>query len=258
MNTIHSSGVKLGHGEIGLTLVELMVALVLGVLLTLAALQLFSTNQRSFQLQQTSSGLEEDGQMVLRYIAADIRDAGLNSPDLGTRPPIKWSDEAGPYSAEGGDADSDELVLAFWGSADLGSADCAGTVFGAGGDGVIFNRYFVSDDGVLSCEGSLTAGGAVELLPNVESFQVQYGIDLNRNSRLEVNRYLNANQLSADSVITAVRFSVLLRSAESLPTAAKAQDFYVLGNKITSPNDARMRRVFTTTVQIRNYDWDAI
>lgn len=257
MSSIHSRSGILAHRERGLTLVELMVALVLGVLLTLAALQLFSTNQRSFQLQQTSSGLEEDGQMVLRYIAADIRNAGLDSADLGTRHPVTRSDEA-PLSTDGGDDGNDQLVLAAWGSADLGSTDCAGTGFGAGGEGVIFNRYFVNASGVLSCEGSLTAGDPVELLPNVESFQVQYGVDLNENDTLEVNRYLDADQISDDSVITAIRFSLLLRSAENLPTAAKAQDFYVLGTKITSASDTRMRRVFTTTVQIRNFDWDEI
>jgi type IV pilus assembly protein PilW len=257
MNLIHPATSLRARRERGLSLVELMVALVLGVLLTLAALQLFTTNQRSFQLQQTVSALQEDGQMVIRYIAAGIRNAGLDSPGNGTHSPVKLSTEA-PPSLDGADGANDQVVLHYWGSGDLGGADCAGTRLDPGDEAVIVNRYFVSETGVLSCEGSLTAGGAVELLPNVESFQVQYGVDLNRNGLLEVNRYLNADQLAANSVITAIRFSLLLRSAASLPVASKAQDFYLLDTKITSPNDSRVRRVFTTTVQIRNHNWDEI
>ena len=39
----------------GFSLVELMVALLLGTLITAAAVQMFITNQRSFRLQQTMS-----------------------------------------------------------------------------------------------------------------------------------------------------------------------------------------------------------
>lgn len=234
----------------GLTLVELMIALALGVLLTLAALQLFSTNQRGFQLQQALSTLQEDGQMAIRYITADIRNAGLDSEDNGTRRPVTVSTEA-PLSIDGGDAGNDELVIAYW-----GTTDCRGTPVAA--PDIIRNRYFVNPEGVLSCEGSLNAGNPVELLPNVESFQVQYGVDLNKNSILEVNRYLNADQLNDESVITTIRFSLLLSSTDNLPVKANTQDFYILNTQITSPSDSRIRRVFTTTVQIRNYDWDEI
>lgn len=252
MSAIHSGRSIVTRCQRGLTLVELMVALVLSMLLTLAALQLFSTNQRSFLLQQTSSALEEDGQMVLRYIAADIRNAGLDSADNGTRRPVTLGGET-PLSLDGGDDGNDELVLASW-----GNTDCQGASTASGNPEIIRNRYFVNADGVLSCEGSLSAGDPVELLPGVESFQVQFGIDGNENGTLEVNRYLNADQINDDSVITVIRFSVLLRSADNLPVAPKAQDFYVLGTKVTSPSDARIRRVFTSTVQIRNYAWDEI
>lgn len=236
----------------GLTLVELMIAMALGVLLTLAALQLFATNQRGFQLQQTISGLQEDGQMAIRYITADIRNAGLDSADNGTRSPVTVSfDDPLPLPSNGSGTDNDELMVVSW-----GTVDCQGTVAGAAG--MIANRYFVTNEGILSCEGSLSGGTTIELLPNVEGFQVQYGVDLNRNGTLEVNRYLNADELDDDSVITAIRFAILLSSPDSLPVAAAEQDYYLLDTRITSPEDRRIRRLFTTTVQIRNYPWEEI
>ena len=64
------------HSQQGLTLVELMIALLLGLLLSFAAIQLLVSNQRTFSLQEAVTGVNEDGQTVLRYIAADIRNAG--------------------------------------------------------------------------------------------------------------------------------------------------------------------------------------
>ena len=52
----------------GFGLVELMVALILGVLVSGAATQLLLTNNQTFVLQDVTSALEEDGQMLLRYM----------------------------------------------------------------------------------------------------------------------------------------------------------------------------------------------
>ena len=48
----------------GFSLVELMVAMLLGLLITGAALQLFLANQQSFALQQTLSRVQENGQLL--------------------------------------------------------------------------------------------------------------------------------------------------------------------------------------------------
>ena len=61
----------------GFSLVELMVAMLLGLLITGAALQLFLANQQSFALQQTLSRVQEDGQLFVRYLREDLRRAGL-------------------------------------------------------------------------------------------------------------------------------------------------------------------------------------
>ena len=52
----------------GFSLVELMVAMLLGLLITGAALQLFLANQQSFALQQTLSRVQENGQLFVRFL----------------------------------------------------------------------------------------------------------------------------------------------------------------------------------------------
>ena len=57
----------------GFTLVELMVALVLGLLVTAAAIQLFITGQMSLNTQKGMADLQESGNFGLRYITNDLR-----------------------------------------------------------------------------------------------------------------------------------------------------------------------------------------
>ena len=56
----------------GFSLVELMVSMVLGLLITGAALQLLLANQQSFALQQTLSRVQEHGQLFVRFLATDL------------------------------------------------------------------------------------------------------------------------------------------------------------------------------------------
>src|SRR5690554_3192946 len=65
----------------GFTLVELMVAMAIGLILTLAALHVFLTNQRNFSMQHAIADLNEDGQMAVRFIAAEMRRSGFYEED---------------------------------------------------------------------------------------------------------------------------------------------------------------------------------
>ena len=62
----------------GFSIVELMVSLVLGSMLTLAAVQLFGVNQRTFVTQQSLTRVLDDGQLALRFLSDDIRKAGYS------------------------------------------------------------------------------------------------------------------------------------------------------------------------------------
>lgn len=66
----------------GFTLVELMVAIVLGLLITAAAIQLFITGQLSFNTQKGMADLQESGNFGLRYITSDIRKTNYGNVNL--------------------------------------------------------------------------------------------------------------------------------------------------------------------------------
>lgn len=224
----------------GFTLIELMVAMLIGLILTLAALQLFLTNQRTFALQQAVAELYEDGQLAMRYMVADIRQAGRGSAIAGAIPPIDLINSS--------NGTNDVLAIHYW-----GTSTCAGDTYPD--ESEIHNMYSVSDQ-VLQCRSVLT-NNTVDLVSGVESFQVLYGIDDDQDGNLGVTQFVTADNLTADSVVVAIRVALLLasdrfRQAESMNTT-----HWVLEQQVDT-SDSNLRRVFNSSVQLRNYDWEGV
>ena len=245
------------HTQKGLTLIELMVALVLGLIFSAAAFQLLFANQRTFSLQQGIAALQEDGQMALRYMSADIRNAGRGTVLQGTIPPVVLD----PASAHGHSQNgtNDQLVIQYY-----GTSDCQGTASPT--EVHIVNRYYVTGNSLL-CSGNLSSG-TVTLLDGVESFHVQYGLDTNKDDTLGVTQFANASSTMLDPsapgaddapALVALRLAVLLSSSEAgLHVPSGSTTHYILDQTITSPNDRSIRRAFSTTVHIRNFDSEGV
>lgn len=60
----------------GLSLVELMVAMALGIFLTWGATQAFLTGKQTYSMQQALSRIQENGRMAQEFFGYDIRNAG--------------------------------------------------------------------------------------------------------------------------------------------------------------------------------------
>jgi type IV pilus assembly protein PilW len=63
----------------GFTLVELLVALVLGLIITATALLLFLTGQKSYSMQQGTADLQDNANFGLSFITQGVRLANLNN-----------------------------------------------------------------------------------------------------------------------------------------------------------------------------------
>lgn len=232
----------MNRSQQGFTLIELMVAMLLGLILTLAALQLFMTNQRTFSLQQALAELHEDGQMAIRYMVADIRQAGRGNAVAGSIPAIVLEHSA--------DDTNDSLAIRHW-----STSSCAGETYTDQTE--VVSIYSVSD-GVLQCRNGMT-GLTVDLLSGVDSFQVLYGVDATKDGNLGVTQFVTADsdRLKDNSVVVAVRFALLISSDKYRQAQSTSSTHWVL-DKETTISDSRLRRTFTSTVQLRNYNWDAI
>ena len=68
------------HAE-GLTLIELMIAMLLGLLIVGAAIGIFVSNSQAYRSTQNLSRIQETGHIAFEMLAKDIREAGANPCD---------------------------------------------------------------------------------------------------------------------------------------------------------------------------------
>lgn len=263
---------SVAHRPDGFSIVELMVALALGSLITIAAVSLFSTNQRTFMLQQGITEVQEQGRFALDYMSLDIRKLGyMEQGDeavipaaMGERPGIVLntiSVKGINYlpSTEGGNnaTDNDRLTFSY-----MGEVDCEGDA--AAAREFIVVTYWVDGNGSLRCQGSVDpATRGVELVRGVRSFQVLFGIDVSEDEQAVVGQYTRASGLTATDVVLAARVGLLIGDrVEGVPDVPPGRNFAVLDKQLVSgvaPLDqGELLRVFTTTVKVRNYDWDGV
>ena len=67
----------------GVTLVELMIAIVIGSIVALGISSVYSSSKRSFKLQEEFSRMQENGRFAMNYIARFVRGAGYSGCSSG-------------------------------------------------------------------------------------------------------------------------------------------------------------------------------
>jgi type IV pilus assembly protein PilW len=102
------------------------------------------------------------------------------------------------------------------------------------------------------------AGTAEELVEGVEDMQILYGENINDDNNSAADRFVPADQVSSWDNVVSVRISLLVQSLEDNLVAASQSYTYngVVYNGASgngaNPPDGRLRRVFTTTINLRN------
>lgn len=216
------------HAEGGLTLVELMVSLALGLLVVLVATALLVSSKSAYLQTDDSARIEETGRYALETIARAIRQTAYENWDaeaapIGTVPDFSASiaglDARTLRQATSGiDSPlttaingSDVLALRFFGAGHGAAGDgsilnCAGfgvsatsLVAGAGqDDGRGWSIFYIakssSGEPELRCKyRGKTTWASDALVAGVESFQVLYGLDTDGDG--VPNTYLNASAI---------------------------------------------------------------
>ncbi len=245
----------------GFSIVELMIALALGSLVTIAATQLFLVNRQTENLQVGIASLQNNGRFALDFLGRKLMSAGYSSGGAIDPFIFDGADFAGQFSQDG--VFYDELVMRMQGIFDCANAeDQAGII-----------RFYVEDE-ALRCaayddeSGVLTLDDNGVLITNVKAFQVLYGIDFDGPDSAgfrQADLYTNATgALATTGAIVSVRFALLLGSELPVSTVSlQAPDTirlldqeYVNGTDATQGeldfSDRHLYRAFTSTVALRN------
>ena len=136
----------------GLSLVELLVAMTVGLLLTAGVLTVFVNSKQTYRVQDNLSHLQENGRFALILLGNALRMAGYKTD------PINDTRLVFPTGAIYGTdttGSPDAISISFQGAADGTTRDCLGNSVGA--SVMSTNRFFIdNNDLALKCTSSGT------------------------------------------------------------------------------------------------------
>ncbi len=246
----------------GMTIVELLVAVTIGLLITVVIAQLFLNTRQTFATTDDMSRLQENVRFAQQLLIRTIHVAGYKSQPNSITSTVFAGNPAIDATAGANSSVPDTLTIRFQGSRGLaGTADgfvldCLGVAIDAG---VIAVNTFSIANGLngrpaLFCNNGTTNA---EIVPDVENLHVLIGEDTNTD--LTADRYTAAPNMSN---VVSVRVALLFTTPNDVKTIADARTYALLkapelGPYTTYPNDAtrpnlRVRRVVVTTVNLRN------
>ncbi len=220
----------------GLSLVELMIALVLGLIVVSGLFNMYLGSTRSSQFSDGLQRMQENGRYGISTLQKGVRLAGY-SPDT----PLDPFDIA---------ASNDTTLVAQMRRA----YDCNGGSTATTG-GLAVNTYTLdtsSGDPLtykLVCTGNSPGAAPMTLVEGVEAFRVLYGIDSDDDDIPE--KYIPYNAGINSRQISSLRFALLVNSGKAIRTRP-VTDNYVLLDTEVSKSDRVARTVFTNTVKLRN------
>lgn len=212
----------------GFTLIEIMVALVLGLILLAGIIQLFLGSKQTYRFHDALSRVQENGRFALEKMTRDLRMAGYqpagNTVAFGT-----------PIQGVG----NNQITVAWY---DNGAA--------------ISRKYVLNtgDSGKSALFFSANGGADQELVEGVENMQISYGEDINADN--VADSYKAAGAVVNWSNVVSVRIELLLASLETNIVATNQTLTFPPAGSLNSASvtiaDRRLPQIFSTTVGLRN------
>jgi type IV pilus assembly protein PilW len=267
----------------GFTLIELMISLTLGLILSAAVVQVMISNNATERLNRSIVSAQENGRFIIARLRNDLIMTGrydILRPELNkdvdivveasfvNNNPIPvvgdFSNDLTKGVKEGGGTASDTLMVAL-----QADKDCRGATHGyVDEEFMVVNEYFL-DGTSLKCRGfdgrvlrgqkaEVDDDSAYTLLDDVISFQVQYGVTDNVASKDNSGRpvkFVDADSLdtekSAGALVVAIRIALLLKADSDL-LISPVPKFKLLNEEPIQPPEERLYKQFETTITLRN------
>ena len=253
----------------GFSLIELMIALVLGLLLLTGLYSVLGSNQLTYTAVNSSMRLTERGQQVLTLLRNQIQQSGFRNYTIVGNGKVFEADATNGFSKDqiiyglnaltSADrlANTDEIRLRFYGaSVSSGSpATADNTIFDCTGEGISQNatsaapavvKLYVSQNNELMCWDSIHNAAQV-MANNVENLQFRY-------MTTSDTSFVNAASVAAGtwSNVTRIEFGfVLTESAAQGVVPGATSTFSLLGESYTTTNN-KLRQPFSEVLFIRN------
>ena len=266
----------------GLSLLECLVALSLGLVVVAAVLSQLLAATRSARLQAAQAQMLEDAQIALHLLVTDLQMAGYAAPTSVSPGPdgrLRWQTALGePWlracergfeapatpglascAAQGASAALEVRYQAdAFNTVPLSGtsrpADCLGTGLSAEA-GLYFtaNRWHVAavqGRSELRC-ASPESSSSQPLVDHVEVLALWWGLAASAEATGPA-RYVKALQGADFSRVRSVRICLLMRSADAVLGADLSPAYLDCGGQSRSSTDGRLRQAFFATAALRN------
>lgn len=257
--------------QAGLTLVELMVAITIGLIVLLAVGSIYLSSRQTYRIQEDNARVQEAGKYALEVIGRSIRQAGANAEMNFSKTATTYQcNVAGTCVAivgtDGAASAADTLTVQFYaGREELNGGawiarDCTG---GTAALGTVVSNTFNVTGTDLRCTGSV--GGVQPLVENVEDIQVVYGIDTDASGSAgyrSADQYVAAPTAAQWPNVVAARVCVRIQSANNGLTTSPQKYLNCAGALGTATGaaayttavagDLRLHRSFVATYNLRN------
>lgn len=275
----------------GLSLVEMMVSIALGLLILVAILQVFTASRQTYRYQQNISRMQENARIATEILQRTVRDTGFEPPPASSAQLVcataaacllggsnnLTSSQATAAAAISG---SDTLIIRI--RSDGNATDCQGEAIAynyiAGGSetspygtNTTNNEFRIGPTTpTTTTPPSLRCGRSAAspssnlwgqpLVDDIEDMQVLYGY---RDSSTGNLIYVPGSLLTTNQyyLITAVRIQLCVRSPDAnVVSSANTQHCLMDSDgdgandddRTLSTTDGRLRQVVTTTIKLRN------
>ncbi len=303
ITTIKNNSIKVGsHFQSGLSLIELMIAMVIGLFLLLSISSVYLSNLKADKSRDQYSLLEDNARLALDTMSQVIQHAGYTgSKAIMTADPFITSQvkKNGSDCMVNNDAlytgfdktKDDDTGAQFTGDRigvvylandpnlpglatpeEVINFDCGGSIvpnqcqignaanMGRDADrSRIYNAFYINNKGQLNCIGSYTTGAQL-IADNIENMQISYGVDIDGDPNMSVDKYLDATAVAASpggwGSVRSVQIAVLVKSDKEVKQTAEQRTYKLLDKSIKAPGgtnkDRYQRAVFSTTVALED------
>lgn len=259
----------------GFTLVELMVAVTIGLLLTVAVAQLFVGSRQSYATTDDVARMQENMRFAHDVLSRTIRMAGYMGYAGGST--VTVEDVQGIFASptlalDGTDGNAsitnvttpDTLIVRYQGTGDIAgnpdgaTLDCLGTPIGP--LAMATNIFSIVTDAAantaaLMCRTS-PGGPDVVIVSDVENMQVLYGEETSVFPDFTADRYLPRNMVTDIDRVVSLRIALLFRTPNlNVRSNADTTAYQLHGGTLpakTGVEATRIRRVLTMTIALRN------
>lgn len=239
----------------GFTVLELLVALTIGLLLTAVIAQLFLGSRATYATTDDLSRVQENTRYAHQMLTRSVHLAQYRTQPNSIAGSVFSGGNVALAATNGGGTASDTITVRYqghndaFGAADGSVLDCLGNRIAAGVMAV--NTFSIAaganGNNALFCS---TGGAPVEIVSDVENMQIVFGEDTNAD--LTADRYVALPDVANLNNVVSVRIAMLFESPGLTAVTLDTRQ-YTLNDVVLGPyNDRRLRRVVTTTINLRN------